>query len=44
MQILKLRWNKSDRKRHIGGYHLYVKSKKVKLKETETRMVEEMKR
>ena len=39
MQILKLKWNKynkSDRKRHIGGYHLYVKSKKVKLKETET--------
>ena len=42
MQILKLKWNKynkSDRKRHIGGYHLYVKSKKVKLKETETRTV-----
>ena len=32
MQILKLRWNKSYRERHIGGYHLYVKSNSKKQK------------
>ena len=33
------KWNESDRKTNTLGFHLYVDSKNVKLKETESRLV-----